>query len=278
MHHNRLEMGLNCSVRQISHEDFNQVKDLPPDDWNFNYTDFLLTHLQERYFYSIVSTIGSEITGTGNAFNFGKTGWLANIIVKPAYRRQGIGLFITQHLVLYLRKKGCNTLFLLATESGKNVYQKAGFKRVMKYRYFTSEYDKSFARPEKIRKIKASDLDGIINMDAQATAEDRSPLICRFYKSGWVYAAGSSISGFYIPDFGRGAVIAVNKEAGLNLLELKHSAQLTRSAVPETNHDAVRFFEEMGFKENSPCSRMVLGSQIAWNPQNIYSYAHGYCG
>jgi len=271
-------MNSDFLVRQIGYEDFNQVKNLPPDDWNFNYADFLLKHIQEKYFYAIVTFAGSEIAGTGNTFNFGKTGWLANIIVKPSYRRQGIGLFITRHLIRYLKKCGCKTLLLLATESGKSIYQKSGFISVLNYRYFTSEYDTSFVMPEEVRKVRKSDLEEIIKLDAKTTGEDRSSLLLKFYESGWVYSAGSTISGFCIPDFGRGAVIATDKHAGLKLLELKHSVQHSRSAVPEVNHDTVRFFEEKGLKENSSCSRMILGYQIEWNPQNIYSYAAGYCG
>lgn len=271
-------MNSDFLLRQIGYEDFNQVKNLPPDDWNFSYSDFLLKHMQEDYFYAMVTFAGSEITGTGNAFNFGKTGWLANIIVKPEYRKQGIGLFITRHLIQYLNKKGCETILLLATESGERIYQEAGFTSVLKYRYFTSEGDISSAMPKEIRKVRKSDLDEIVKLDALATGEDRSSLLLKFYESGWVYSAGSSIAGFYIPDFGRGLVIATDNQAGLKLLELKHSVQHSRSAVPEVNHDTVRFFGEKGLKENSSCSRMILGYQIEWNPHHIYSYAHGYCG
>lgn len=271
-------MNSDFLVRQIGYEDFNQVNNLPPDDWKFNYADFLLKHIQEKYFYAIVTLAGSEITGTGNAFNFGRTGWLANIIVKPSYRRQGIGLFITRHLIRYLKKCRCKTLLLLSTESGRSIYQKSGFISVLNYRYFTSEYDTSFVMPKKVRKVRKSDLEEIIKLDAKTTGEDRSFLIYKFYKSGWVYSTGSTISGFYIPDFGRGAVIAYDNQAGLKLLALKHSMQQSRSAVPEINHDAFRFFEEKGMKETSICSRMVLGKQIEWNPRNIYSYAAGYCG
>ncbi len=265
-------------VRLIKYEDFNQLGNLPPEDWDFNYTDFLAKHIQEKYFYGIVTLSGSEITGTGNAFDFGNTGWLANIIVKPEHRRHGIGLFITQHLTRYLKMSGCKTLFLLATESGKSIYQKSGFISILNYRYFTSEHDTSFALPKNIRKARESDLEEIIKLDAQATGEDRSHLILKSYKSGWICSSGSAISGFYLQDFGRGVVIALNKETGLTLLELKHSIQKSRSAVPETNHDTIRFFEENSIKETSICTRMMQGLQIQWNPDNIYSYAAGYCG
>ena len=200
-------MNSNVLVRQIGYEDFNQVKNLPPEDWKFNYKNFLIKHVHKQYFYGIVTLAGSEITGTGNAFNFS-----------------------------------------------------------------------SFTMPVDVRKVRTSDLEEIIHMDAKATGEDRSFLIRKFYKDGWVFSAGPVLSGFYLHEFGRGAVIAFDRQAGITLLELKHNVQHSRSAVPEINHDTCKSFEEKGIKETSVCSRMVLWKKIEWIPQNIYSYASGYCG
>jgi ribosomal protein S18 acetylase RimI-like enzyme len=271
-------MTRDFNIRKISPEDFLIVRDLPPPDWNFNYADFLKVHFPEKYFYAVVTFEGSEITGTGNALDFGESGWLGNIIVKPDYRRQGIGLFITQHLCRYLTGKGCKTILLLASDEGKSVYESAGFKNILKYRYFTSENKTSYQIPKEIRKIDKADLEAVYKLDLQVTGENRHYLISRFYENGWVYTGCSSISGFYLPDFGRGTIIASDRQAGLKLLELKHSMNHARSGVPVENIHAIRFFENNHFKENPSCTRMMRGRTIVWNPQNIYSYAHGYCG
>ncbi|HJX70499.1 MAG TPA: GNAT family N-acetyltransferase [Bacteroidales bacterium] len=265
-------------IRKIRPEDFDLVRDLPPDDWNFNYADFLKQHFHEKYFYAVVTYTAAGITGTGNAFFFGKSGWLGNIIVKSEHRKQGIGLFITGHLIRHLTKTGCETVFLLATEKGAGIYQKAGFKSVIKYRYFSSESDIPYSLPKEVRRMNHFDLEEILKLDIRVTGEDRHFLISQYYENGWVYAKDSSISGYYLPDFGRGVVIASDRKAGIEFLELKHSQKNVRSGVPVENKQAIKFFEDNKFKENPSCTRMMLGRKIDWNPQNIYSYAHGYCG
>lgn len=271
-------MTKDFNIRIIRPEDFGDAGNLPPGDWNFDYTDFLKNHFLEKYFYAVVIYTDAGIVGTGNAFHFGESGWLGNIIVKPAYRRQGIGLFITKHLCRYLTEKGCKTILLLASDEGKSVYQRAGFRIIMKYRYFTSCNEASVSLPVEIRRIEKSDLEKVFEMDRKATGEDRQLLISKSFDNGWVYDNRSSIYGFYLPDFGRGVVIAIDRQAGLKLLELKHSMRDARSAIPVDNHEAIKFFENGDFTEISPCTRMMMGGAIGWTPGNIYSYAHGYCG
>lgn len=271
-------MTKDFNIRSIRPEDFSDAGDLPPRDWNFDYTDFLKNHFQEKFFYAVVIYTDTGIVGTGNAFNFGESGWLGNIIVKPAYRRQGIGLSITRHLCRHLTEKGCKTMLLLASDEGRSVYQRAGFRTVTKYRYFTSCNETPVSLPGEIRRIEESDLEKVFEMDCQATGEDRQLLILKSFENGWVYDNGSSISGFYLPDFGRGVVIAIDGQAGLKLLELKHSIRNARSGIPVNNHEAIKFFENSDYTEISPCTRMMIGMEIGWSPGSIYSYAHGYCG
>ncbi len=271
-------MTKDINIRIIRPEDFDNVGDLPPRDWNFDYIDFLKNHFQEKYFYAVVIYTDTGIVGTGNAFNLGESGWLGNIIVKPAYHRQGIGLFITRHLCRYLMEEGCKTILLLASDEGRSVYQKAGFRTIMKYRYFTSCNETPVSLPGEIRRIEKSDQEKVIEMDRKTTGEDRRLLILKSFKNGWVYDNRSSISGFYLPDFGRGVVIAIDRLAGIKLLELKHSLRNARSGIPVDNHEAIEYFANGGFTEISPCTRMMMGSELGWSPGNIYSYAHGYCG
>ena len=70
---------------------------------------------------------------------FQKSSWLAHIIVDPDYRSRGIGYRIVEQLLLQVSKHSPETCLLAATDIGKPVYLKAGFRDVGEYTFFERE-------------------------------------------------------------------------------------------------------------------------------------------
>ncbi|MCF2139004.1 MAG: GNAT family N-acetyltransferase [Candidatus Lokiarchaeota archaeon] len=58
----------------------------------------------------------------------GKIGYIMNIVVIEEYRRQGIGEKIMRSIIAYLKKHNISVATLHATDIGKSLYQKLGFK------------------------------------------------------------------------------------------------------------------------------------------------------
>ena len=266
-------------IRELKESEIQGLNNLPPADWKFDYEEFLMDYIKDDFFYAFVMLQNDEIIGTGNVFLKNKIGWLANIIVTEKYRGKGLGSKMTKFLVDFLDEKGCETQLLIATELGEPVYQKIGFKKITDYLCFDSEQDYDLNYSNSIRELKHSDLDSLYTLDTEANGENRAHLIVKYYKTGLGYFnSNNEMQGFYLPDFGRGLIISKEKEAGIELLKIKHSRKGRRTLLPIDNREGIDFFENNGLKKGDKCSKMILGKENKWNPEHIYSYGSGYCG
>jgi GNAT superfamily N-acetyltransferase len=266
-------------IRPLKKSDVAGLNHLSPIEWNFDLEQFIAGYLDADYYFAFVMLENEKIIGTGNIFFNGTIGWLANIIVSKKFRGQGLGFKMTKHLVDFLKNKGCETQLLVATALGEPVYKKIGFKKMTDYRSFQSEKEMEFDLPSSIRPLNDSDLGDICKLDAEINDEDRSHLIGKYYKNGLgSFNSKNELLGFLLPDFGRGLVLSKHKQAGIDLLKIKHSKKGRKTLLPIDNQHGIDFFKSSGFKEEVGCSRMILGKQNNWNPKNIYSYGGGYCG
>lgn len=266
-------------IRELKQSEIVGLNSLPPTDWKFDFETFLNSFITDDFFDAFVMTHNKTVIGIGNVFCKGKIGWLANIIIAKKYRGKGFGLKMTQFLVDFLNTKGCETQLLLATELGKSVYQKAGFKKITDYYCFDTEKDYDFSSSKSIRELKASDLKDVYEMDMYVNGENRTHLMEKSCKDGLGYFdSENELLGFYLPDFGRGLIISKDKQAGIDLLKLKHSKKGQRTLLPLENQEGIALFEKQGLKKGDTCFRMILGKENRWKPNYIYSYGSGYCG
>ena len=266
-------------IRRLKKIDIPGLNSLPPVEWEFDYEKFLLNYMNEAYFKAFVLVQDDQVIGTGNVLFEGKTGWLANILVAEKFRRQGNGFQMTNFLVDFLKSKGCKTQILLATELGEPVYLKIGFKKITYYRSFETIEDVAYQLPNAIRALKATDFASVCELDQEVNDENRAHLIKKYYSTGMGYFDNDNeLLGFFLPDFGRGLVLAKDKTIGIELLKLKHAKKGRRTFLSVDNKTGMAFFENNEFKEGYGCYRMVLGENNKWDAQGMYSYGSGFCG
>jgi GNAT superfamily N-acetyltransferase len=84
--------------------------------------------------FLISARSGNEILAMGRAwFDYGYTAYIGDVIVMPAYQRQGIGANIVKNLiqkVLAAAQPGDRIIFFLAAAKNKEgFYEKLGFQR-----------------------------------------------------------------------------------------------------------------------------------------------------
>jgi len=266
-------------IRELLTKDIRGLNRLSPVDWNFDYEVFLQEYIDKDFFHAFAITKDGCIVGTGNIFLNGKIGWLANIIIEENVRNNGLGFRITKFMIEFLSDKNCETQILLATPLGEPLYRKLGFMKITEYRSFETKNDYIHLVPGAIHKLTYSDLENLIKLDEEANGEKRAHLIKRYYDTGLGYfSEDNEMLGFYLPDFGRGLVLAKDTKAGIELLTLKHSKMGQRTYLPVDNTDGIDFFENNRFKQGSSSTRMILGKGISWHPSFIFSYGGGYCG
>ena len=266
-------------IRTLEQTDINGLNNLPPLEWRFDYENFLHTFLEDDFFYAFLMIEEGGIIGTGNVIISNNVSWLSNIIVLKEHQGNGLGTKITKFLMEFSRNKGCQTQLLIATELGEYVYKKLGFKKLSEYLCFDSVQDSNYVMSNSIRLLGKSDLNKVLNLDLEINGEDRTHLICKFDESGVGYFdSQNELIGFYLPNFGRGLIVSTDKVAGLALLKLKHSVKGRRTQLPIENKAGISFLENFGLKKGNKTSKMIYGQDVLWHPENIYSYAGGYCG
>ncbi len=269
----------NCihSFSPITHDDLIDIQQLQPDGWSDIIPD--ITFYIESVFCSPVKLQHyNSIVGIGASISFGKTCWLAHIIVDSSHRNMGIGLSTVQKLLNDIENKDQRSILLIATDLGEPVYKKVGFRNVSEYARFERERsDSKIASSDNIVHFEENFRDSIYEMDKKVTGEDRTKILTGTLGSSLVYLKGGKMLGYYIPELGDGPIIAETNEAGIELMKIKY-ASIDKAVIPAENEKGIMFLKENGFKETTTIKRMILGQDIDWKPEQIYSRISGNFG
>ena len=264
-------------IQPVNINDLNEIVKLQPEGWEDIGSHFQF-YIKSTFCKPYKYVINKTIAGIGAVIFYKNTAWLAHIIVRPENRNKGIGKLIVKHLTDDVKKTGCSSILLIATDLGEPVYLKSGFRIVSNYLVFKRE--------EQIKKINIDPhvvsfineyADDILKTDLEITGEDRSNLIFPVLKSAGLYVKKNKILGYYIPQLNEGPVISKTSEAGISLMNYKYSAA-TKVVLPEQNKTGIDYLKNAGFIETSRLKRMILGNDIAWKPEFIYSRIGGNFG
>jgi ribosomal protein S18 acetylase RimI-like enzyme len=237
----------------------------------------------------VVGTVGDRLVATGLATANGRVGWLSAIAVEAEFRRRGFGRAVTEELMRRLEAAGCETLSLEATDAGRPMYERMGFRLVSHYHQLQADHLAERPAPPqgtRVRKLEPGDLRAVLELDRMATAEDRSaPLTVLAESGGWVLEGeaaggpgdepGGGLRGFLLPtERANGAIVAPRFEDGLFLLDLhRHTVPEgahVRAGVPDEHHAAWRELEARGWRETWRAPRMLLGPAAPWRPEWIW--------
>jgi GNAT superfamily N-acetyltransferase len=65
----------------------------------------------------------------GSPLNFEpRRAWILNIFVEPQHRREGLARMVIEDLLRWCRENGFRSVALHASENGRNLYEKLGFR------------------------------------------------------------------------------------------------------------------------------------------------------
>jgi len=262
----------------VTLHDLDAIKTLQPPDWSDIIPD-ICYYIEARFCFPVKIIVEGEIAGIGAAIIYGETAWLAHIIVDPRFRNKGIGYAIVKELLNIVNKMKVRSCLLTATALGKPVYLKAGFKSISEYIFLNREESwNNHPISENIRPYKPEFKDQVYQIDKRVSGENRQVLLDDFISESRVYTQQNKVLGYYIPTLKEGPIIAVNKEAGLELMKLKYRTS-EKAVIPVENISALEFLQANGFKPTETRgTRMLIGNEIYWKPANIYSRAGGNFG
>lgn len=264
-------------VHAFTRNDLDALAELRPDGWpditpSFDY------YIKSSFCFPVKITDNKKIVGTGATIIHRDVAWLAHIIVHKEYRKRGIGKLITETLIDSLKSSDCETIYLLATDLGAPVYEKVGFETETEYLFFKNINNKENGESTgRIVRYHEKFKNEIAVIDQITSGEDRMFHLEEHLQSGFVYIENDKVSGFYLPAFGDGLILATDAVAGLGLVKF-HLKANDKLVFPRDNTVMTNFLYEKGYKETAIGKRMRLGKRRPVNFENIYNRIAGNLG
>jgi Acetyltransferase (GNAT) domain/Acetyltransferase (GNAT) family len=216
---------------------------------------------------------GDRVIGVAVCVSFGHSGWLGSVAVDPAWRGQGLGITVSRAAVRCLLQAGVETVFLIATDLGRPVYDRLGFvDENVSYGVWEQErrHPPADNRAEGVQPGSISDA---VACDAEATGEDRREFLEVFADRVAVPSAPSQPGYRLALPWGGGPVIATTTASARVLLtDLVTATPGTRLVFPEQNTRGGELAASLGFDLRRRVSRMRLGPPVAgYRPEMIYN-------
>jgi len=104
-------------------------------------------------------------------------------------------------------------------------------------------------------------------------------MLKNFLSEGWVYGSDEqNIRGYFLTQIGEGTIISADDDAGLALLNLKLSQKSWKVVLPAENKKGIELLAKHNITPYSKAPRMVLGKNVAWKPELVFSRAGGFYG
>jgi GNAT superfamily N-acetyltransferase len=268
---------INMTLESVTFNDLEEIRGLQPKGWSDIILDIEF-YLKSPFCNPFKATIDNKIVGTGTLITYENTCWIAHIIVGSDYRNNGIGSQIVNGLLERIKKDAIQTCSLIATDLGKPVYLKAGFRTVTEYSFLQKEkpwVDRPVSKnvipfDEKYRTA-------IYELDKVISGENREMLLKGILESSMLYIENGNVVGYYMPGLKEGLISADTNEAGLELMKLKYS-KADKAALPIDNIEGLEFLKQNGFVETIQWTRMLFGKDLNWSPQKMYSRMGGNFG
>ncbi len=204
--------------------------------------------------------------------------WISMLIVRPAWRRQGLGTRLFRHCYTSVQRRGLVPV-LDATDAGHDLYERLGFRDA--WRFTRYEGNATGMRvPDRVgglvvRPVSEADLPAIVAMDAEAFGAGRDVLVgrlwARFPQAALVAERQGDLCGFVLARDGAratqiGPLTADEPEAASLLLQAALGAFSGPAFVdvPDARHDLVSALGESGFQKQRSFTRMIYGSRALY--------------
>ena len=250
------------------------------NDWGVR-RDWLEFATSQPDCFPLIAEADGTIIATGVGTANGEVGWIGTIFVEPAWRGRGLGRSITQSIIGRLDGAGCRTLALVATNEGRQLYERMGFEVQTQYRILQAVGLPPIDAAAGVRSFEAGDLPGLIALDREGTGEDRTHAITRFAAPETARVLvnggrdGSSVDAFVIrAPWGGGATVARTPEAALRIITARRRAAgpegRVRVGLLDENAEGMERLTEVGFRLLWSAPRMVRGEPRDWHPDWIY--------
>ncbi|MFC4056053.1 GNAT family N-acetyltransferase [Actinomadura syzygii] len=234
-----------------------------------------------RFLFSVgdvygVDGSGGELAGTVVSTPYGKdVAAISMVLVAERHERQGLGGRMMRHA---MDNAGTASLCLTATDYGRPLYERLGFRTVGLCTTYTGEAGSLAGRGVSVP-VEDADMPAIHALDAEVFGADRSlmlnglPAFCESFR---VVRDGSGIKGFggvwrNGDQAVIGPVIALDAETAIALIEeVVPPDGLTRLDIDHRHPELVDWAEAHGLRPAFTTTVMEYGEPISGDPSRLY--------
>lgn len=211
--------------------------------------------------------------GTASITVYGRrVAWIGMVLVHPDFRRQGTGTALLRHAVSVLEERRIESIKLDATDQGRPVYLKLGFRDERPVHRYAGPVAHAAAADASVADLAEGDWAAVGAMDAAAFGADRVVLLRQLAADGRAVVArrGGAVRGYGFLRAGHeadflGPMVAVDAEAAGAmvgaLLADRHRERVYLDVLPG-NRAAVELAESLGMAVARRLTRMVLGERM----------------
>lgn len=231
--------------------------------------------------------VEDRLVATTTLICYGKQlGWIGMVLTHPEFRGRGFAKRLLEHVLQRADAAGIRTLKLDATDHGKPLYEKYGFKSEQAVERWGGEC-------AEVGAAGSVDLEGVGVLDTKAFGVDRSIVLQALASRG---SCICSAGGFLMTRTGRSAAylgpcVARDVKTARDLLsqffqrrrevkaamhpqksELRQSVEWYWDLLPD-NKAAIEIAKELGFTPKRKLTRMIRGEDFRGHDELVYAIA-----
>lgn len=287
-----MTISADLSLRDATPDDLSAIARLRDDVGWTTHEWALRAVIGQPHARCVVAVDGADaIAAVGSGIVYGPLGFVGNMIVAEAYRRQGLGSTVLATITEYLEASGCRRLELNATQEGRPLYERHGFETIGSSATARIGRDTRLATSTRVqlREARIDDLDALAAYDLPRFGGDRRPLLELLLadSAAWLLAAEDvgGLVGYAClrTDTPRiGPFVADDPDVAGTLLRrafaLLPDAGDLRLNLPPNNRPGAEWLRRLGVEVEPWDGRMGRGPQIPRRDDTIYGMAVGALG
>jgi len=221
----------------------------------------------------LVSLAAGKPAAFITAIQYGRSAWIGNLLVLPAFRQQGIGRALMEKVLHRLELSGAETVWLTASADGAHLYRTLGFKQVDRVQRWRG------AGRGPTKGSTAGYTAAVACIDSQGWGDSRRLIFaalptdaCFLSVEDAFLLQTATAAGLHIGPWG-----ATSEPAAAFVLEtaLSGEGKVTEMFLdsPEKNHAAGELLAAKGFSVCGTVLLMYKGKEPEYRPEYIYSLA-----
>ncbi len=227
-----------------------------------------------------------EIIGTVSTTPYDTAlAWIGMMIIKPVHQRQGLGRQLMRAVLDHLIARGTERIMLDASEAGRPLYTKLGFRelgKVERWEGKASTYLGARGRP-----LQDKDLPALLELDQHLFGVDRSILLTdmirEFPDLAWVDYEQNQLEGYLLGRRMRNGIhlgpwMSWSARAAEHLLRAAFEQLQGQSItlnIPDNNGRSLMLARNHNLKRIRHCSRMIYGDAMPIKSEPLTELAVG---